>query len=193
MTTRKQRRAQRERQRAERQRQRTERENTGRVVAFFVWSAVLGVIWAITLGVLTGTNLLIGSVVGFAVLIIGWRDRSTDFAASRIGIRKLATLTGFLAYFVWALLLSNLRMALYAIGPRSLLRPGIVGVPLGDMTDVELTSLANTITLTPGTLTVDISSDRRTIYVHVMDARDPERIRHEIKHGFERRIKDIFR
>ena len=56
----------------------------------------------------------------------------------------------------------------------------------------EITLLANLITLTPGTLSVDVSEDRRTLYVHALDCSDPDRLRRSIADGFERKIREAF-
>jgi multicomponent Na+:H+ antiporter subunit E len=48
--------------------------------------------------------------------------------------------------------------------------------------------LTNLITLTPGTLSLDVAADHRTLYVHVMDVEDPDTVRREIKEGFERKV-----
>jgi multicomponent Na+:H+ antiporter subunit E len=68
-----------------------------------------------------------------------------------------------------------------------------VAIPLDVETDVEITLLANLITLTPGTLSMDISDDRKVLYVHAMYVDDPEALRAEIKNGFERRVLEMLR
>tara|TARA_Y100000815_G_scaffold48462_1_gene39614 strand:- start:609 stop:836 length:228 start_codon:yes stop_codon:yes gene_type:complete len=73
------------------------------------------------------------------------------------------------------------------------LKPGIFAYPLKVDRDFEITLLANLITLTPGTLSVDVSSDRRTLYVHAIDASNPEQTRRDIAEGFERKIMEAFR
>ncbi|MEP3300463.1 MAG: Na+/H+ antiporter subunit E, partial [Roseibium sp.] len=57
----------------------------------------------------------------------------------------------------------------------------------------EITMLANLITLTPGTLSVDVSEDRKTLYVHCIDVPDPQATIDDIKNGFERKILEVFR
>ncbi len=59
--------------------------------------------------------------------------------------------------------------------------------------DVEITLLANLVTLTPGTLSLDVSEDRSTLFVHAMFVDDPDVLRREIKHGFERRVLELLR
>ncbi len=72
-------------------------------------------------------------------------------------------------------------------------RPGIVAVPLDAETDLEIAFLANLITLTPGSLCVDISEDRRTMYIHAMFVDDPDSVRSEIKGRFERWVLVLLR
>ena len=72
-------------------------------------------------------------------------------------------------------------------------RPGVVAIPLEAKTDAEITFLANVITLTPGTLSLDVSEDRSTLYVHTMFLESPEVLRESIKEGFERRVLELLR
>ena len=90
-------------------------------------------------------------------------------------------------------MLSSLRVARDVISPRPRFRPGIVGVPLDAETDGEITLLACLITLTPGTLSLDVSEDRKTLFVHSMWIGDPDGFRREIKDGFERRVLELMR
>ncbi len=69
----------------------------------------------------------------------------------------------------------------------------IVAIPLDAKTDREITLLANLITLTPGTLSLDVSEDRRFLYVHAMFVEDVESFRDSIKNGFERRLLELMR
>ncbi|MEN8150722.1 MAG: Na+/H+ antiporter subunit E [Planctomycetota bacterium] len=100
---------------------------------------------------------------------------------------------GLLFFFLWELVLSSIRVARDVLSPRPRFKPGIVGVPLDAETDAEITLLACLITLTPGTLSLDVSEDRKTLYVHAMRVEDPEAFRREIKAGFERRVLEFLR
>ena len=71
--------------------------------------------------------------------------------------------------------------------------PGIVAVPLELASDLEITVLATLITLTPGTLSLHLAEDRRTLYVHAMYIDDPAALVHGIKDGYERRVREVFR
>ncbi len=63
-----------------------------------------------------------------------------------------------------------------------------MAVPLDARTDGQIAVLSNLISLTPGTLSLDVSPDRRTLYVHAMSVSSPDVLRREIKEGFERRV-----
>jgi multicomponent Na+:H+ antiporter subunit E len=85
------------------------------------------------------------------------------------------------------------RVAYDVITPSYYMRPAVVAIPLDARTDAEITLLANLISLTPGTLSLDLSADRRTLYVHGMFVRDRETFVRSIKHGLERRLLGVMR
>lgn len=87
--------------------------------------------------------------------------------------------------FVVELVLSNLAVARVVLRPRLDVRPGIVAYKTQLETDLAITVLANMITLTPGTLTVDVEDDRSTLYIHTLNVRDPEEVTESIRKAFE--------
>lgn len=87
--------------------------------------------------------------------------------------------------FVRDLVLSALKVAWLVVQPHPKLHPAIVAHPLTVSTDAQITLLANMITLTPGTLSVDVSEDRKWLYVHAIDAESAEALIGEIAAGFE--------
>jgi multicomponent Na+:H+ antiporter subunit E len=95
--------------------------------------------------------------------------------------------------FVQELVLSALRVAWLAVQPKLTLRPAIIAYPLTVTGDAQITLLANMITLTPGTLSVDVSDDRKTLYVHVIDMGSREDLVSGIAAGFETRILRVTR
>jgi multicomponent Na+:H+ antiporter subunit E len=108
-------------------------------------------------------------------------------------IRRAQKLAWFVLFFLWELLLANLRVARDVLLPLRCLRPGIIAVPLDVTSDVEIALLSNLITLTPGTLSLDVSADRRFLYVHVMNLADAEAARRNIKEGLERKALEAIR
>jgi multicomponent Na+:H+ antiporter subunit E len=94
--------------------------------------------------------------------------------------------------FVGEFVLSVIRVSRLVLSPRMQIRPAVIAFPLTVQSDVQITLLANLITLTPGTLTIDVSQDRRTLYVHVIDCPDPAAAARDIAQGFERLILEAF-
>ena len=98
-----------------------------------------------------------------------------------------------IGYFVAALVAGAVAVALTALRPALHLRPAIIAYPLTVSRDGQITLLANLITLTPGTLSVDVSADRRTLYVHVLDLRDREAFIGRTAAGFETLVMRVLR
>ena len=134
------------------------------------------------------TGLLTGFVVGYAALWIS-KPLYPD-AAYFVRAPRVLRLAG---YFLYQLIVSNFRVMWEVITPRHSSRPGIIGIDLAARTDLEIMLVANMISLTPGTLSLDISDDRRVLYVHFMFLDDPAAARREIKEGLERRVLEALR
>lgn len=94
--------------------------------------------------------------------------------------------------FLVELAFSAFAVARLAIKPRPVLRAGLFAFPLRLQRDGEIALLANLITLTPGTLSVDVSPDKRILYIHAIDCADPEAARKAIRDGFEQAILEAF-
>ncbi len=109
--------------------------------------------------------------------------------------RKLPKLLEFFAFVMKELVLSSLQVAYDMLTPRSHLVPAIIAIPLDAESDREIVTLAVLVTLTPGTLSLKVSEDRRTLYVHEMYITDSdvEAARRKIKDGYERRILNLSR
>jgi multicomponent Na+:H+ antiporter subunit E len=157
-------------------------------VSFLGWNLALALVWAMALGELTLANLAVGYALGFAILAAVGRA----LGSSRY-FEKTLRLLEFAGFFAGQLVLSSLRVAADVVTPRHRARPAILAVPLDARSDAEITLLANLVSLTPGSLSLDVSPDRSTLYVHVMFADDLEEARRDIKQGFERRILELLR
>jgi multicomponent Na+:H+ antiporter subunit E len=100
---------------------------------------------------------------------------------------------GFIGFYLWELIIANLRVAYEVMTPGYRIRPGVIAIPLDARTDMEIAMLANLITLTPGTLSLDVSTDRRVLYIHALYVDDIEAVRRNIKEGMERRVLEVLR
>jgi multicomponent Na+:H+ antiporter subunit E len=153
-----------------------------------LWNLLLALTWVAATGVFTFTNLTVGFILGFMVLFFTRRI----VGAPRY-VTKVRQVIGLVFFFLWELLLANLRVAYDVLTPRHRMVPGVIAIPLEARSDSEITILSNLITLTPGTLSLDVSADRKVLYIHAMYIDDPESVRQKIKNGFERRILEVLR
>lgn len=153
----------------------------------FLYNILLALLWAMMTGGMSLLNLLIGFLVGYLILgsIHGSSGTSSYFT-------KVPQTIRFIVYFIMELLISSVRVAYDVVTPTYYMKPGIIAIPMDAKTDIEITMLANLITLTPGTLSLDVSFDRKTLYIHAMFVRDPEKVRRETK-DMERRLLAVMR
>jgi multicomponent K+:H+ antiporter subunit E len=93
---------------------------------------------------------------------------------------------------VWDIVLANIAVARLVLGPLGRMRPRFVTVPLAVTHPHSISLLASIITMTPGTVSVDVGSDRRTLLVHVLDCPDPAQAVSEMKDRYEKPILEIF-
>jgi multicomponent Na+:H+ antiporter subunit E len=154
----------------------------------FVLNSLLALGFSAVLGEFSVSGFAAGYAVGFLAL---WVTR--PLYGDNSYFKRLPRGLGLAGYFLYQLLVSNLRVLWDVITPRQGSRPGIVGVPLAARTDLEITLVANLVSLTPGTLSLDVSDDRQTLYVHVMFMDDIDAVRAAIKDGIERRVLEVLR
>ena len=152
-----------------------------------LFTILLALAWAALQGEITLTNLLVGYAVGYGLLALLARG---GVMPSKLVARTVHAL-GLAAFFAWELLVANLTVAADVLR-RNRIQPAVVGIPLDVTSDREILLLSMLINITPGSVTIDLSDDRRTLYVHVMHMTSPEETRRAIKDGFERRVKLLF-
>jgi multicomponent Na+:H+ antiporter subunit E len=151
-------------------------------------NVLLALVWTAVSGSFSFLNFAFGFVLAiFALSLIREQVGSVGYFSRARRVMSLFLL------FIYELVLSAWRVAAMVLSPRMDIKPGIIAYPLKVDRDFEITILANLITLTPGTLSVDVSDDRRILYVHAMDASDPEATKRDIAEGFERKIMEAFR
>lgn len=156
----------------------------------FLSNLLLAIAWAVATGEFTVANLAVGLALGYAILWFAQRALGPS-----VYFGKVPQVIGFAVFYLWQLFLSNLRVAYDVVTPKHYMKPGVIAIPLDAKTDAEITLLANLITLTPGTLSLDLSADRTVLYVHAMyiDDGDADAARRQIKDGLERRVLEVMR
>ena len=155
---------------------------------YFLLNITLALTWAALTGAFNPANLMIGFGLGYLTLFVA--NRALGPSDYFVKVRQAISFT---LFFLWELLLANLRVAYDVLTPRHHMQPRIIAIPLDARTDAEITALAYFISLTPGTLSLDVSADRRVLFIHAMYAPDAEALRREIKLGLERRLLDLMR
>lgn len=159
------------------------------MMGLFLINILLAFAWSAVTGSFSEINLAFGFVLGTAVL---WMIRE------QIGTGGYFVRAGRIVILAWIflyeLVMSAIRVAKIVCTPDiSGLQPGIIAYPLTVDRDFEITLLANLITLTPGTLSVDVSEDRKVLYVHCVDVPDVDATIADIREAFERKILEAFR
>lgn len=107
-------------------------------------------------------------------------------------IIKLPKIIGFVVYYAWEVLLSNLAVAKEVLTPKHTMAPGIVGIPLDLKSDREINLLANLITMTPGTMSIDVSEDKKILFVYALHIDDVEEFKKEIKEKLESKVIKLY-
>lgn len=154
----------------------------------FLLNLILTIVWVFLTGSLAFVNFIFGFLVSFLVLWVISRKHE-----SRKYFRIAPQLVSFFFYFLYELLRANMQVAADVITPKFYMSPGIVAYPLDARTDLEITMLANIISLTPGTLSLDVSDDKKILYIHAMYVDDKDAFIESIKNGFEKRLLNLLR
>lgn len=149
---------------------------------------LLAAAWIFLTGELDFQNFIEGFVIGFVIILITRNVTSTTSY-----LKKIPKIIGFIFYFSYELILANIKVTIDILTPRHRMTPAIIAVPLTVDKNFEISLLANLITLTPGTLSMDLSSDKKILYVHSMYVDNPEDFINSIKNGFEKKIMEITR
>lgn len=155
-------------------------------MSLFPINLLIALSWAAVSGDFSGANLLLGFVAGYFAL---WAF-SELYGGPRYHHKMRAVATLLLA-FLWDLLTSCVQVAGAVLFQHHRGRNRFVAVPLSVQSDAGIMLLANLISLTPGTLSVDVGPDRQTLLIHAMFADDPQALIDSIKTGVERRVMEL--
>lgn len=146
-----------------------------------VYAGLLTVAWLVLQQRLTLGDFLVGYALATVIVWV-----CGDFWSDYVVVRRPVVILRLAGTFLWELVLANLQVAWILVQPRLRIRPAFIVIPLALRDDLTITALANMITLTPGTLTVDVAPDRSALWVHCLSAADADAVREQIKRQFER-------
>ena len=155
----------------------------------FIYNILISLLWALLTGKVSIGNLATGFVLGYVALTLLYPATGKKLSY----FQKTMQFIRFALFFFKELIVSSVKVAIDVVKPLPLMRPGVIGIPLDVETDLEITMFANLISLTPGTLSLDVSPDRKTLYIHAMYVLNPDDLRREIKDGLERRLLELLR
>lgn len=154
----------------------------------FILNIALAVIWAALWGSPTLLMLSAGYVLGFLTL---WFSAPVFGLADSYFLRSWR-IVRLILFFIYELVMSSLRVAWDVMTPGDSSTPAILEMPLDVSSDIEILLVTNLISLTPGTLSLDVSDDRKTLTFHAMYADDPQAVIDDLRNGMERLVKEVF-
>jgi len=152
-----------------------------------LFSLFLWLVWLLLANSLHPGHIVLGGVLALLLPLF-----TSGFWPDRPCIRRPLAFFGYLAVFLWDIIVANLAVARLILGPVRRLRPAFIALPLDLKNDFAITVLAHSISLTPGTVSSKISEDRRSLLVHVLDLEDEALLVRRIKQRYEAPLKEIF-
>lgn len=145
-------------------------------------------VWMFMSTSLTASTFIIGYLIGLILIIMMKR-----FFKDRLYIWRLWAAIKLTLLFFKELLLSNISVLRVVLRPKLNIQPMIFALPTDLEHDWEITLLSSLITLTPGTIVLNVSDDQRTLYIHAIDVDDVDEAIDSIKNSFEKAIKEVSR
>lgn len=157
-------------------------------MSLFAVNILLAFVWCALSTTFTFNALITGYLIGFVAL---WIAQPLYGAPKNYFVRMMRVVQLAL-FFVFDLVVSSLRVAWDVLTPQDLSNPKIIEMPLDVKSDLEILLVTNLISLTPGTLSLDVSADRKTLYVHAMFGDDPDQVIEDLKSGMEHMVRRVF-
>lgn len=155
----------------------------------FLLNILLTFVWVALTGQLNYTNFVFGFIVGFFLLWFLNRKRTSN----QDYFMRVPKILAFIMYFLYDMLKANIEVAMDVVTPNYNMKPGIIKFEMDAKTDFEITMLANMVAMTPGTLVIDISKDKKYMYIHVMYLKDIARFKRNLKQRTEKKLLEIIR
>lgn len=151
-------------------------------------SALLVLIWMLLVNRLTLGSLVFAIILGIAIPVLTapyWPDRAR--------VRHPLKILAYIFLVIWDIIVANVQVAMIVLfKPNRKLQPAWITIPLDIRSPEAITVLAGTITLTPGTVSSDLSQDGHALLVHCLHAPEPEDVIIDIKNRYETRLQEIF-
>lgn len=157
-----------------------------RLIPHPLLSITLVVIWLLLVNQLSFGHLLLGILLGLAVPLY-----TSRFWPDHVHVRRPMLLLRFIVVVLYDILVANIAVARLILGRQDRLEPAFLELPLRLESDVAISVLANTISLTPGTVSTYLSADRRCLIIHSLHTTDPDEVLATIRQRYESPLKEI--
>lgn len=149
--------------------------------------ALLWIVWLLLTHRFTVGNLVLAAILAWLIPLGVSRIRTATTP-----VKKPLKLIAFFGVLLGDIVASNIVVAKQVLGVPERLQPGFVAIPLDLKEALPITILASTISLTPGTVSIEITEDRKTLYVHALHVESETELVGRIKHRYEKPLKEIF-
>jgi len=158
-----------------------------RLLPMPVQSSLLFIVWLLMNNTLASGHIFLAAVLAFTIPLL---VQSLQHPQPTVRKPFLA-----LRYFLLVLMdivIANMQVAVLILGPLKRMNPGFVAVPLDINQNLPITLLASTVSLTPGTVSCDVSEDQCWLYIHALNLVDEQALIHSVKTRYEAPLKEIF-
>jgi multicomponent K+:H+ antiporter subunit E len=149
-------------------------------------SVILLVIWLLLVNELSFGQLLLGALLGWGVPLYTAR-----FWPDQVHVRRPLLLLRFIGVVLYDILVANITVSRLILGRQERMRPAFIIMPLALRSEVAISLLANTISLTPGTVSTYLSRDRRSLIIHSLHTTAPDELLATIRQRYEQPLREI--
>ncbi|MDG1255165.1 MAG: Na+/H+ antiporter subunit E [Glaciecola sp.] len=162
--------------------------NFSRIMPMPLHSFFLLIVWLMLNTTLSLGHILLGSVLAIVIPLL-----CAPLRVPQPKVKRPLKAISYALVVLKDIVVANIEVALLVIGPMNKIKPGFVAVPIDLTGTLPVTVLASTVTMTPGTVSADISKDEKWLYVHVLNLpNDEQEVIDLIKQRYESRVKEIF-
>ena len=150
-------------------------------------SLAVFVVWLLLVGTVAVAHVLLAALLAVLLPLLAQRLRDGN-----AGMRRPAVALKLVAVVLWDIVLSNIEVARQILSRESKLRPGFIWIPLELTNPHGIAALAGIITMTPGTVSSELSPDRRFLLVHCLHLEDADAAIAQIKARYEAPLREVF-
>ena len=159
-----------------------------RLVPHPLLTILLTIVWLALVNRFSLNSLLFGLILGLIIPFI-----TSPYWPGRPTLRNPMMIAEYIAVVIWDIIVANVQVAMIVLfKPNANIQSHWIDIPLDLKRPEAITALSSTITLTPGTVTADLSSKGHSLLVHCLHTEEPDAVRDEIKNRYERRLMEIF-